>query len=163
MNLISLFKLYQSTNVTVLAIPSLNFFTIIRFQIFPIPLAQLAKNIYKLINHHIAFIWVMQTHWMILLKCNTHAQDNIFHHIWFKNAITKLFWSYAIPSCLGYISYHLSERCNTMWTHWPYHIQLSSHMHYLHQSDAIPQRQNTNIISNHIHIYITLIRVMPIL
>jgi len=125
MNLISLFKLYQSTNVTVLAIPSLNFFTIIRFQIFPIPLAQLAKNIYKLINHHIAFIWVMQTHWMILLKCNTHAQDNIFHHIWFKNAITKLFWSYAIPSCLGYISYHLSERCNTMWTHWPYHIQLS--------------------------------------
>jgi len=29
----------------------------------------------------------------------------------------------------------------------------------LHQSDAIPQGQNTNIISNHIHIYITFIRV----
>jgi hypothetical protein len=51
----------------------------------------------------------MHMQWIILLLCNTHAQDNIFHLILFKNAITRLFWSYEIPSCLGYISYHLIE------------------------------------------------------
>jgi hypothetical protein len=54
--------------------------------------------------------------------CNIHAQNNIFHLIWFKIAITGLFWSYAIPSCLHYISYHLIEQCNTLRTHWQYHI-----------------------------------------
>ncbi len=44
----------------------------------------------------------------------THAQNNIFHPIWFKNVIIGLFWSYAIPSCLGYISYYLIEQCNTL-------------------------------------------------
>jgi hypothetical protein len=44
MNLISLFKPHQSIDVTVFVISSLNFFTIIRFQIRAIPLAQLAKN-----------------------------------------------------------------------------------------------------------------------
>ncbi len=62
MSLMSLLKSHQSTNVTVLAILSLNIFTIIRFQICVIPLAQLAKDIYKLINHHIALIGVMHTH-----------------------------------------------------------------------------------------------------
>jgi hypothetical protein len=42
-NLISLLKPHQSTNVTVLAIPSLSFLTIIKFQIRAIPLPQLAK------------------------------------------------------------------------------------------------------------------------
>jgi len=62
MSLMSLPKSHQSTNVTVLAILSLNIFTIIRFQICVIPLPQLAKDIYKLINHHIALIGVMHTH-----------------------------------------------------------------------------------------------------
>ncbi len=70
MNLISLLKPHQSIDVNVIAIPSLNFLTIIRFLICAISLAQLAKNIYKLINHHITFIRVMHNHWMILLKCN---------------------------------------------------------------------------------------------
>jgi hypothetical protein len=43
MNLISLFKPHQSINVTILAILSLNFLTIIRFQIFTTPLTQLEK------------------------------------------------------------------------------------------------------------------------
>jgi hypothetical protein len=42
MNLIYLFKPHQSTNVTVFAIHSLNFFTIIKFQTHAMPLAQLA-------------------------------------------------------------------------------------------------------------------------
>jgi hypothetical protein len=62
MNLISLLKPHQSINVTVLEIPSLNFLTIIKFQIRAIPLTQLAKNICKLIKHRIAFIRVMHTH-----------------------------------------------------------------------------------------------------
>jgi hypothetical protein len=53
-------------------------------------------------------------HYIILLLCNIHAQDNIFHLILFKNAIIGLFWSYTIPSCLGYISSHLIEQCNTL-------------------------------------------------
>jgi hypothetical protein len=102
-------------------------------------------------------------HRIILLLCNTHSQDSIFHLIWFKNAIIRLFWSYAIPSCLGYISHHIIERCNTIWTHWPYHSQPNSHMHYLHQRDVIPQWQiQISYESNHIHIYITFIRVMHI-
>jgi hypothetical protein len=115
--------------------------------------------IFNPIHTCITLIKVMQMHWIILLLCNTHAQDNMFHLIWFKNSIIRLFWSYAIPSCLGYISYHLIEQSNTLWTHWSYHIQANSHMHYLHEGDALPQGQNTSIISNHIHIYITLIRV----
>jgi len=55
-NLVYLFKPHQFDDVTIHAIPSLNFFIIIRFQICAIPLTQLAKNIYKLINHHIALI-----------------------------------------------------------------------------------------------------------
>jgi hypothetical protein len=47
MNFISLLKPHQSTDVIVFAIPSLNFFTIIKFQTRAIPLTQLAKNIYK--------------------------------------------------------------------------------------------------------------------
>jgi len=58
MNLISLLKAHQSTDVTVLVIPLLNFLTIIRFRTRVIPLAQLAK----LISHHIALIRVMHTH-----------------------------------------------------------------------------------------------------
>jgi hypothetical protein len=65
----------------------------------------------------ITLIKLMQMHWIILLLCNIHAQDNIFHFILYKNAIVGLFWSYAIPSCLGYISYHLIEQCNILWTH----------------------------------------------
>jgi hypothetical protein len=38
----------------------------------------------------------------------------------------------------------------------------NSHIHYLHWADVIPQGQNTNIISNHIHIYITLINAYPL-
>jgi len=68
MNLISLLKPHQSTDLTVLTIPSLNFLTIVRFQICAMPLAQLAKNIYKLINHHIALTKVMHTQWIILLN-----------------------------------------------------------------------------------------------
>jgi hypothetical protein len=79
MNLISLLKSHQSIDLSVLVIPSLNFLTIIRFQTRAIPLAQLAKNIYKLINHHIAFIGVMHTHWMILLKCNTIKTKEKYH------------------------------------------------------------------------------------
>jgi hypothetical protein len=55
-NLISILKPYQSTNMTIFAMPLLNFLLIIRFQTCVIPLAQLAK----LVNHHIAFIRVMQ-------------------------------------------------------------------------------------------------------
>jgi len=62
MNLIYLLKAHQFTNVIVIAIPSLNFLTIIRFQICAISLAQLAKNIYKLFNHHIALIRAMHSH-----------------------------------------------------------------------------------------------------
>jgi hypothetical protein len=58
MNLISLLKPHQSTDVTIIAIPLLNFFTIIRFRVCVIPLTQLAK----LINHHIVFIKVIHTH-----------------------------------------------------------------------------------------------------
>jgi len=58
MNLISLLKSHQSNDVTILAIPLLNFLTIIRFQTHVIPLTQFAK----LINHHIAFIRVMHAH-----------------------------------------------------------------------------------------------------
>jgi hypothetical protein len=77
--LISLFKPHQSIDVTIIAILSLNFFTIIRFQICAISLAQLAKNIYKLINHYIAFIKVMHNHWMILLKCNNAMAKGKYH------------------------------------------------------------------------------------
>jgi len=45
MNLICLLKPHQSTDVTILAIPSLNFLTIIKFQTCAIPLAQFT-NIY---------------------------------------------------------------------------------------------------------------------
>jgi len=62
MSLISLLKPHQSPNVTILTIPTLNFLTIIRFQICAIPLAQLAKDIYKLINHHNVLIRIMHTH-----------------------------------------------------------------------------------------------------
>jgi len=58
MNLISLLKPHQSVDVTVFAIPLLNFLTIIRFRTHVIPLAQLAK----LINHHIGLIRVMHSH-----------------------------------------------------------------------------------------------------
>ncbi len=43
MNLISLLKPHPSTDVTVLALPLLNFLTIIKFRTCVIPLAQLAK------------------------------------------------------------------------------------------------------------------------
>jgi len=111
-----------------------------------IPYGHIDNIIPNPINTCITLIKVMQMHKIILLLCNTHAQDNIFHLIWFKNVIIRLFWSYAVPSCLGYISHYLIEQCNTLWTHWPYHIQPNSHMHYLHQHDVIPQGQNTNII-----------------
>jgi hypothetical protein len=65
--------------------------------------------IFNPIHTCITLIKLMQIHWTLFLLCNTHAQDNIFHLIWFKNAIIRLFWSYAIPSCLGYILYHLIE------------------------------------------------------
>jgi hypothetical protein len=68
MTLISLLKPHQSIDVTVLALPLLNFLTIIKFRTCVIPLAQLAKWI----SHHIAFIRVLHTHYMILLKCNTN-------------------------------------------------------------------------------------------
>jgi hypothetical protein len=81
----------------------------------------------------------MQMHWIIWLLCNIHAQDNIFHLIWFKNAIIKLFWFYAIPSCLGSISYHLIKQFNTL-GHIDHIISNpNSHMPYFHQGDAIPQ------------------------
>jgi hypothetical protein len=79
MNLISLLKPHLSTYVTIFAMPSLNFFTTIRTQTCAIPSTQLAKNIYKLINHHITFIRVMHTHWMILLKCNTTKVEGKCH------------------------------------------------------------------------------------
>jgi hypothetical protein len=79
MNLIFLLKPHQSTDVTIITIPSLNFLTIIRLQICAISLAQLAKNIYKLVNHHIAFIRVMHNHWMILLKCNIAMAKGKYH------------------------------------------------------------------------------------
>jgi len=44
MNLIFLLKPQQSTDVTILAIPSLNFLTIIIIQTFAIPLTQLATK-----------------------------------------------------------------------------------------------------------------------
>jgi hypothetical protein len=43
MNLICLLKPHQSSDVTIYAIPSLNFLTIIKFQTRAIPLAQFAK------------------------------------------------------------------------------------------------------------------------
>jgi len=58
MNLMSLLKPHQSIDVSVIAIPLLNFFTIIKFRNHVIPFAQLAK----LINHHIVLIKVMHTH-----------------------------------------------------------------------------------------------------
>jgi len=67
MNLMALFKPHQSIDVSVLAVPLLNFFTIIKVRNHVIPFAQLAK----LINRHIVLIRVMHTHKMILLKCNT--------------------------------------------------------------------------------------------
>jgi hypothetical protein len=74
----------------------------------------------------------MQMQWIILLLCNSHAQDNIFHLILFKNAITRLFWFYAIPSCLGYISYYLIEQLqypmDTLTISYPTNL----HMHYFH-------------------------------
>jgi hypothetical protein len=79
MNLISLLKPHQSNDVTILAIPSLNFLTTIRSQTHAIPSTQLAKNIYKLLNHHVAFIKVMHTHWTILLKCNTNRVEGQYH------------------------------------------------------------------------------------
>ncbi len=47
MNLIFLFKPHQSIDVIVLAIPSLNFLTIIRVQTCAIPSTQLATKINK--------------------------------------------------------------------------------------------------------------------
>jgi hypothetical protein len=79
MNLISLLNTHQSTDVTVLVILSLNFLTIIRFQICSIYLAQLTKNICKFINHHIAFIKIMHIHWMILLKFNITKAKGKYH------------------------------------------------------------------------------------
>jgi hypothetical protein len=92
MNLISLLMSHQSIDLTVLAIPSLNFLTIIRFQTSAIPLTQLAKNIYKLINHHIAPIRVMHTHWMIYLNAILLRQREniILHMISFYNMLNKL-------------------------------------------------------------------------
>jgi hypothetical protein len=46
-NLISLLMQHQSIDVIILTIPLLNFFKIVRFQTCAIPLAQLAKIIYK--------------------------------------------------------------------------------------------------------------------
>ena len=104
MNLISLLKPHQFTDVTVLAIPSLNFLTIIRFRTHVIPLAQLAK----LINHHITFIRVMHTHYMILLKCNIGKAKGNYHiapYFFFQyphqtNALTQQIYYNAIPSIL---------------------------------------------------------------
>jgi hypothetical protein len=79
MNLISLLNTHQSTNVTVFVILSLNFLTIIRFQICSISLSQLTKNICKFINHHIAFIKIMHIHWMILLKFNITKAKGKYH------------------------------------------------------------------------------------
>jgi hypothetical protein len=70
-NLISLLKSHQFIALIIIAIPSLNFLTIIRFQTHAIPLTQLAKNILKLINHH--------THWRILFKCNTIKTKGKYH------------------------------------------------------------------------------------
>jgi hypothetical protein len=77
----------------------------------------------NLIHTYVTLVKIMQMYWIFLLLCNIHVQDNIFHFIWFQNAIIGLFLSYAIPLCLGYISYHLIEYCNTLWTPWQYHIQ----------------------------------------
>jgi hypothetical protein len=108
------------------------------------------------------FIKVMQMHWIILLFCSKQV------------------------GLVVIISFHLFHLCNTLWTHWQFNIQPNSHMYaYIHYQcvhvnacmnswmqfmhallslgDVIPQGQNTNIISNHIHIYITLIMVMHIL
>jgi len=93
MNLIFLLKPHQSTNVTVLKIPSLNFLTICKFQIHAIPFTQLAKNVYKIINHHIALIKVLRIHWMNLLKCNiTKAKENIILYLisFFNTLITPM-------------------------------------------------------------------------
>jgi hypothetical protein len=131
----------------------------------------------------ITFIKVMQMHWIILFFCNTqvglivtilshlfhlcntlwtHWQYNIqpnshMHYPHQSNANALDYFVVMQNSCLGYISY-LIKQCNTLWTHWQYHIQPNSHMHYLHQGDAIPLGQNTNIISNNIHIYIPSLR-----
>jgi hypothetical protein len=58
----------------------------------PYLLAQLAKNIYKLINHHIALIKVMHTNWMILLKCNTTREKGKYRvsHDFLFNILIKL-------------------------------------------------------------------------
>jgi len=60
----------------------------------------------------IMFIKVMQMHWIILFFCNTQVG--------------------LIVTILS----HLFHLCNTLWTHWQYNIQPTSHMHYPHQSNA---------------------------
>jgi hypothetical protein len=92
MNLISLFKPNQSIDKPILTIPSLDFLTIIRFQTHITPSTQLAKNIYKLINHHIALIRVMHTHCMILLNAILLGQREniILHFIYFFNIVNRL-------------------------------------------------------------------------
>jgi hypothetical protein len=106
MNLISLFKPHQSTNVIILTIPSLNFLTIIRFQ--AIPLAQLAKNICKLINHHIAPIQVMHTHWMILLKCNIAKVEGKYHIVlsFFFSIFIRLMHEHNKFTMMQYLQYY---------------------------------------------------------
>jgi hypothetical protein len=98
------------------------------------------------------------THWQYMIQPNSHMhyphQSNAnvmdyffvmqyscsrFHLIWFKNAITRLFWSYAIPC--GHIDNIISNQfthallslgwCNTPRTKYKYHIQQYSHLMYI--------------------------------
>jgi hypothetical protein len=108
MNLIFLFKPHQSTYVIVLSIPSSNFLTIIKLQIFVIPLTQLAKNIYKLINHHIALVQVMHIHWMILLKCNIAKAKEKYHIAfgYFLNTFIRLMHEHNKFTIMQYLQYY---------------------------------------------------------
>jgi len=100
--------------------------------------------IFTPIHKCITLIKVMQMHYIILLLCNTHAQDNIFHLTWFKNAIILVLCNTLMPRLyfissnwtIQYlmdtliISYPTqfthalpsSRRCNTLRTKYKYHI-----------------------------------------
>jgi hypothetical protein len=63
--------------------PNCNYF-ISFFFICAIPYGHIDNIISNLMHTSITLIKVMQMHYIILLLCNTHAQNNLFHLIWFK-------------------------------------------------------------------------------
>jgi hypothetical protein len=113
-------------------------------------------------NSHMHYLHQNNANALFCCYVNTHAQDNIFHFIWFKNAnwIILVLCNTLRLSCNYFISFTSSMQyymdttisyliqfthalpslrcCNTLRTKYKYHIQPYSHIHYHHWDNAYP-------------------------